>query len=137
MPGYLSLGALIVEDGTLWSAARADVGVRTTASLLDATHPAINVATAVFVVGHVLGTVLLGVTILRSQVFPSWTGWLVAVSQPLHFVAFVVLGSPVLDFIGWTLLAIGLAGIAKVLWSDGVEHAALFGRSAPSLARPR
>ena len=122
VPGYLCLGALIAEDSLLWSAAKAHVGVHTTASLLAATHPAITVATGIFVVGHVVGTTLLGVTLLRSSTAPPWAGWCVTVSQPLHFIAFVVLGSPVLDLVGWSLLGIGLAGVARLLTRDGVRQ---------------
>ncbi len=115
VPGYLCLGALIAEDSLLWSAAHAHVPVHTTAALLSATHPAITVAGVVFVAGHVLGTVLLGVALLRTRSFPTWTGVCVAVSQPLHAVAFVVLASPTLDLVGWGLLGVGLAGVANVL----------------------
>ena len=115
VPGYLCLGALIAEDSLLWSAAHAHVPVGTTAALLAATHPAITVAGGVFVAGHVIGTVLLGVALMRAQWLPTWVGGCVAVSQPLHAVAFVVLGSPALDLVGWSLLAIGLAGVAHVL----------------------
>ena len=115
VPGYLCLGTLIAKDSLLWSAAHAHIPVQTTASLLAATHPAVTAATNIFVAGHVLGTVLLGIAIARSQTFPTWAGVCVAVSQPLHAVAFVALGSPTLDFIGWALLGLGLAAVARVL----------------------
>jgi hypothetical protein len=65
----------------------------------------------VFVVGHVVGTVLLGFALWRARVVPTWAAIAVIVSQPLHFVAFVVLGVQALDVVAWGLTALGL-GVA-------------------------
>jgi hypothetical protein len=46
---------------------------------------------------------------------PAWSGWAIAVSQPLHFVATVILGSPEVDFIAWGLTAVGMAMVARAL----------------------
>lgn len=61
----------------------------------------------VFVVGHVLGTVLLGLALWRA--IPRWAAVAIVVSQPLHFVAAVVLGNHVLDAVAWVLTAAGFA----------------------------
>lgn len=63
----------------------------------------------VFVVGHIVGTVLLGAALWRSRTVPAWAALAVIVSQPLHFVAFVVLGWQPLDVIAWGLMGVGLA----------------------------
>ena len=34
-------------------------------------------------------------------------------SQPLHFIATVILGSPQVDFVAWSLTAIGMAVVAR------------------------
>ena len=62
---------------------------------------------AVFVAGHVLGTVLLGLALWRAV--PRWAAVAIIVSQPLHFVAAVLVGSHVLDAAAWTLAAVGFA----------------------------
>ncbi len=61
----------------------------------------------VFVAGHVLGTVLLGLALWRAV--PRWAAIAIIVSQPLHFVAAVVLSSHVLDAAAWALTAVGFA----------------------------
>ena len=66
-------------------------------------------AVGMFVIGHIVGTVLLGLALWRSRAVSPVYGWLLAVSQPLHFVAFAVLGIPVLDFAAYTLTAVGFA----------------------------
>ena len=109
VPGYLSLGMMVGGDHVLWAAHQSGLSASDAASVASATHPSIDVSIGVFVVGHVIGTVLLGLALLRSGRIPAWAGWLVAVSQPLHFVATVILGSPQVDFVAWSMTAVGLA----------------------------
>ncbi len=118
VPGYLCLGVLLVQDSLLWSGAHSGADPKQVILLLDSLHPSINVGFGVFVVGHVLGTVLFGIALLRSRRVPAWAAWAVAVSQPLHFIATVIAGSPTLDLIGWSLTGVGLAVVARALLAD-------------------
>ncbi|MDQ3663291.1 MAG: hypothetical protein M3353_01335, partial [Actinomycetota bacterium] len=81
---------------------------------LDGAHPTIDIQIVIFVLGHVIGTVLLGLALLRSGRIPGWAAWVLVVSQPLHFVATVILGNPTVDLVAWsmTALAMGFAGYA-------------------------
>ena len=65
----------------------------------------------IFVIGHLVGTVLLGIAACVARVVPVWAGVLLAVSQPLH-VAAVVLYSRPLDLVGWGLTAVGMGFLA-------------------------
>ena len=118
VPGYLCLGVFLATDHLLWSASRAGLSPGESAALYDAAHPTIGISVGIFVVGHVIGTVLLGVALLRSGRIPAWAAWATAVSQPLHFVATVVLGSPQLDLFAWSLTALGMAMVARALLRD-------------------
>lgn len=118
VPGYLCLGVLLAEDSLLWSGTHSGADPRQVALLLGSLHPAMNVGLGVFVVGHVLGTVLFGIALLRSGRVPAWAAWAVALSQPLHFVAAVIVGSPTLDLIAWSLTGVGLAVVARALLAD-------------------
>ncbi len=91
---------MLGTDQLLWSVQEAGLSDSQAAALFSAAHPTIGVATGIFVVGHVVGTVLLGIALVRSGRVPAWAGWAVAVSQPIHFVATVFLGSPQVDFVG-------------------------------------
>lgn len=114
VPGYLALTYMIGSDLVLWTGARAGLDASALAELAGTVHPASNVAVAVFVLGHVLGTVLLGLALLRSRTVPAWAAIVTAAAQPAHFVAFVILGSPVLDCAAWTAngIAFGVAAVA-------------------------
>jgi hypothetical protein len=72
------------------------------------TLPAAGVATGIWVVGHILGTVLLGLALMRTPLPAArWLGLALAVSQPIHFVASVVLPTRALDLtLGWGLTTI-------------------------------
>jgi len=115
VPGYLSLGVLAGYDQLLYAIATSKVSVAEGAAVLDAAHPTIDISIGVFVVGHVVGTVLLGLALLRSGRVPAWSAWAVTVSQPLHFLATVVLGSPQVDFVAWSLTTVGMAVVARAL----------------------
>ncbi len=122
VPGYLSLSMFVGYDQLLWSVAASDLSTRDAVAVAEAVHPAVDVSVGVFVLGHVIGTVLLGLAMLRSGRVPAWSGWALAVSQPLHFVATVILGSPEVDFIAWGLTAVGMAMVARALLKQAPTH---------------
>ena len=113
--GYLSLGWLTVVDAAVLFGVRHGVAPDTLAQLYGGMHPAQTVAEVLFVVGHVLGTLLLGIAMLRGRVVPAWAAWVTIVSQPLHFVAAVILGSNWLDLFAWGLNAVGFAALAVAI----------------------
>jgi hypothetical protein len=112
VPGYLSLGWLAGSDVLLWIGARQGVDPGTLVRMYEAAHPTSNIAAGLFVVGHVVGTVLLGVAMWRSRTVPRWAALMTVASQPLHFVAAVIVASPPLDLIAWGMNAVGFAAAA-------------------------
>ena len=54
----------------------------------------------VFVVGYIVGTVLLGVASLRGRLMPAAVAVALIISQPLHLVS-VITAQPVLDLVAW------------------------------------
>ena len=115
VPGYLMLPMLAGLDHPVWMAAEAGVSQASAVAMLEAAHPSYAVATGIFVVGHVLGTVLLGLAMLRSGLVPAWAAVATIVSQPLHFFAAVVMPNHALDGFAWGLNALGFAAAAVVI----------------------
>jgi hypothetical protein len=62
----------------------------------------------IFVAGHLLGTILLGVALLRARIAPAWIAVGLTVSQPIHLTS-VLTGIRWIDLIGWGLTAVGFA----------------------------
>ena len=96
-----------------------------TAALLDAINalPATSAASTVFVVGHILGGILLGVALWR--VVPVWAAAALAISQPLHLVFAVFFPNHVLDGVAWALTAVGFAAAALTWKADTLSSESL------------
>ncbi|WP_327636110.1 hypothetical protein OHB24_39690 [Kribbella sp. NBC_00482] len=110
VPGYLSLPTTASSDVFAWSAGTAGLDQASITKVVDVTHGSVDVAATVFVVGHVFGTILLGIAMWRSGVGGRWAAVAVAISQPLHLISVIISSHP-LDLIGWGLQAVGFAAV--------------------------
>jgi hypothetical protein len=113
VPGFVAL-LFSAGDPMIRALAGGAVTPDAAAKVLDAfnAEPGVAIATIVFVAGHIIGMILIGVAFLRTHVVPTAIAIAVIVSQPLHFVAAVIIGSPALDGIAWGLTTIGFAWAA-------------------------
>ena len=120
VPAYTALGLLVAGDAAVLFAVRHHLAPATAADAFEALHPVTLVAGVIFVIGHVVGTVLLGVAYLRTRVVARWAAGALIVAQPLHFVAAVIVSSHPLDLAAWSLnaLAFGVAAGAIVRLRD-------------------
>lgn len=117
--GFTSLFLIVANDQV--ALAGPDVGAppATVAALIGGVQslPAVAVATEVFVAGHILGTVLLGIAVWPAV--PRWAAAALIVSQPLHLVFAVVVPNHLLDGLAWGLTALGFAVAAATLVKTG------------------
>ncbi|GAA1042414.1 hypothetical protein GCM10009557_68400 [Virgisporangium ochraceum] len=111
---YLGAGPLFAADMMALVAARPEYGAGLTGYIDDVmAHPANAFGLGAFIVGHIVGMILLGALLWR--IIPRWASVALIVSQPLHFVAFVILGVQPLDGFAWLLTAAGFAACAYTL----------------------
>ena len=105
------------SDNVALAAARIGVSPALTGRLLDSMGaiPAIGLGSDLFVIGHILGLVLIGIALWRGRVLPSWAALLIAVSQVLHFIFAVIVPVHALDGLAWGLTAVGFAVAALAL----------------------
>jgi len=89
--------------------------VTTLTALVEFNSPALGATVLIFVVAHILGTVLLGLALLRARIVPRVVAILLVLAQPLHFVAFVVLGNTTLDVTASWLTALGFGAAGWTL----------------------
>ncbi|TYK42775.1 hypothetical protein [Actinomadura decatromicini] len=115
--GFSSLYAVGLSDHVALSAARSGLASADTARLLDDLQslPPVAVGSVLFVAGHILGVVLLGVALWRGRVVPAWAGIALIASQPLHAVFAVALPNATLDGLAWGLTAVGFAAAAPAV----------------------
>jgi hypothetical protein len=111
VPGYLALAWLAAADQFVWSGTQAGLDAAQITRLAESTHPTSEIAAVFFVMGHVLGTILLGIAMWRAGVVAKWAAVAVLVSQPIHIVAAVIVPNHTLDLIGWGLQAVGFAAV--------------------------
>jgi len=105
------------SDNVALAAARIGVSPVLTGRLLDSMGavPAIGLGSDLFVIGHILGLVLIGIALWRGRVLPSWAALLIAASQILHFIFAVIVPVHALDGMAWGLTAVGFAVAALTL----------------------
>ena len=110
--GFTGLAFLLTPDLTAQAATNAGLPTATTAVLLTAidANPVASTALLLFVAGHILGTVLLGLALW--PVIPRWAAVGLIVSQPLHFVVAVIVPNHPLDTLAWILTTIGFTAAA-------------------------
>jgi hypothetical protein len=111
---FANLAFLVGPDQIALAGVEAGLPSTATAALFEASvaHPVSTAATAAWVIGHILGTVLLGVALWRTV--PVWAALALIVSQPLHLVAAVIVPNHLLDGLAWLLTAVGFAVTAAV-----------------------
>ncbi|QEW03486.1 hypothetical protein [Microbacterium lushaniae] len=113
IPGYLGLAGLAVVDGIAPAGVRRGVDPAAVTAIYDGVGElaTVTVFFGVFLIGHILGTVLLGILSFRARLMPRAFALLFAVSQPLHLTA-VMLANNWLDLLAWSLTAAGMAFLA-------------------------
>jgi hypothetical protein len=118
IPAYLSLFGVALVDEVGITAAKGTVSVATVGKIATLVNdfPTTTILSAVFVAGHVIGSILLAIALRRSRRVGFLGCLILGVSQPIHVVS-AVSGIHLLDLIGWGLTAVGMAFAARALIS--------------------
>ena len=105
------------SDNVALAAARIGVSPGGTGRLLDSLGniTPVGIASDLFVIGHTLGLVLLGVALWRGRAVPAWAALAIAVSMVFHFVFAVIVPVHVLDGLAWVVAAAGFAAAGPAL----------------------
>ena len=77
---------------------------------------------SVFIAGHLIGTLLIGVGFLVSKRVPTWAALAVILGDVFHPIAFLLLHVQILDAISYVILAAGMAGAARVVLTTPNEQ---------------
>ncbi|MFE3458700.1 hypothetical protein ACFXKD_14260 [Nocardiopsis aegyptia] len=113
VPGYATLFFAVGDSYVrVLSAGGIDAGSAARVLEAHASLAPVGAAAAVFVVGHVLGLIVLGAALWRARAVPAWAAVAIIASQPLHVVFAVVVPHPLFDALAWGLAVIGMAAAA-------------------------
>lgn len=115
--GFSAVPGIVAQDQLAIAGAHSGLPTAELGRLLDTlqNQPTTIVSGAIFVLGHVLGVVLLGIALLRARIVPQWAGLLLACSQPLHVVFAIAVPDHALDALAWGLTAVGYATVSLTL----------------------
>jgi hypothetical protein len=107
LAGYLGAFAMAAIDnlnliGALLPADQRDVAAIVIDKMWSSGIPGIS--TNLFVLGHILGAILMGLALRGSIATVGWMAMLL--TTPMHVLAFVVLQMPVLDMAAWLLMTL-------------------------------
>ncbi len=113
VPGYLGLTALVAGDAAVLAGTEVGLSPDQVTGLGEAVLalPPFTLLMTVFILGHILGTLMLGVAALRARLAPPPVALALAVSQFVHLAA-VIAGLPWLDLLAWATTAVGMAFLA-------------------------
>ncbi|MEV3861540.1 hypothetical protein AB0J38_45465 [Streptomyces sp. NPDC050095] len=81
--------------------------------------PQLNAAVVGFIAGHVIGSILIGVALLRSRAVPAWAAWAVIVAMPLNVVGWIS-GIEAVAVVGFAFLAVGFGAVGLNIMRGGL-----------------
>jgi len=115
--GWMMVAVLVTLDAVAYELSSSGIGSAAAGALLDRVGNNLfpSQAFGIFLIGHLLGTLLLGVGLLRSGRVSAWASIAVIAGDVLHPIAYVVAHLQVLDVIAYLVLAAGLAGAARAV----------------------
>jgi hypothetical protein len=108
------------SDNVALAAARIGTAPGSTGRLLDSLGniTPVGLASDLFVIGHCVGLILLGIALWRGRAVPAWAALAVGISMVIHFVFAVVVPVHLLDGLGWVIAAAGFGAAALALVRD-------------------
>lgn len=119
--GWVPLAALTALDGLIYTMANHPGGVAH-ADLLNAFYssPMMTTFLLVYIVGHLLTYILLGIALDRTRVIPRWAAWFIVASSPLTVLMFALPGNPqAVGGVALGLLVVGSVPAAQAYLRGG------------------
>jgi hypothetical protein len=122
IPAYLALSGVALLDNVAMTTASHqvnqlhqvnDASIATIADLVNKL-PTTTLLSAIFVAGHLSGSLVLAFALRKARVVPLGAALVLGVSQLVHFAA-AISGNHPLDLLGWSMTAIGMGFAAVAL----------------------
>lgn len=88
------------------------------------TDPIITTYLYIFVIGHLIGPVLLGIGLGRTHLIPVWAAWVLILRAPLQVIGFITHIGLSIEMVTYGLLLLGSVPIALALlrFSDQKQY---------------
>jgi hypothetical protein len=114
--GWAMVPSLVTNDAMTYEMARLGANPAQFAALWEQLNEnfAVSMLFTVFLVGHELGTLLLGIGLARARVVPLWAAAAVVIGIILHPVSFIV-GIRAVDILAYALITLGCVFAARAV----------------------
>jgi hypothetical protein len=114
--GWAMVPMLVTSDAMTYEMARLGANQAQFAALWEQLNEnfAVNTLFTVFLVGHELGTLLLGIGLARARVVPLWAAAAVVIGIVLHPISFVI-GIRLVDVLAYALITVGCVAAARAV----------------------
>jgi hypothetical protein len=114
--GWAMVPSLVTSDAITYEMARSGANSAQLAALWDQLNGnfAVSMLFTFFIVGHELGTLLLGIGLARARVVPVWAAAAVVIGIILHPVSFIV-GIRAVDILAYALVTAGCVAAARAV----------------------
>ena len=114
--GWALVPSLVTSDAVTYEMARLGTNSAQFAALWEQFNGniAVSILFFVFLIGHELGTLLLGIGLARARVVPLWAASFVVIGIVLHPVS-VATGSRLLDILAYGLVTAGCVAAARAV----------------------
>lgn len=114
--GWALVPSLVTSDAVTYEMARSGANPAQLAALWEQLNGnfAVNMLFSVFIIGHELGTLLLGIGLARARAVPLWAAAAVVIGIVLHPVSFIV-GNRLVDILAYALITLGCVAAARTV----------------------
>jgi hypothetical protein len=120
LSGFIAYGMIVVwQEELLYHSALLGGGTQFTL-LYDQINadPVMNALLLVFITGHLIGPMLLGIALGRTQVIPLWATWVLILRVPLQAAGFIAQVGLTMEIFTYGLLLLGSIPIALAWLND-------------------
>lgn len=118
--GFIAYGMIVVwQEELMYHSSLLGGGQQFTAlyNQINA-DPAMNVLLLVFIIGHLIGPMLLGIALGRAHQIPAWATWALILRVPLQAAGFIAQNGLTMEIFTYGLLLLGSIPVALALLND-------------------
>jgi hypothetical protein len=96
------------------------------------TDPMMTAYLFIFIIGHLLGPMLLGIALGRTHTIPAWAAWFIILRTPLQIAGFITHIGLSIEIVTYWLLLIGSIPVALALLKFSDEEESVHASEVPA-----
>jgi hypothetical protein len=133
LTGFIAYGMILAwQEELMYHSALLGGGKQFT-TLYDQINadPVMNALLIVFIIGHLIGPMLLGIGLGRTHVIPAWASWALILRVPLQAAGFIAQIGLTMEIFTYGLLLLGSIPIALAWLKDAGDQGPVQAKAEP------